>query len=272
VDLNFYMRSDNMHFNHISGAGLPTKRTIISASKILSQNPVSRFDLNESTANEQNISTLHFGEEPFSFRVALKRYSTFSAVALGYVAAFDAGTISVNNIPLFSPTIANPSVNFNVSILGFIRPAYLGLRGSARIKSRSWSNSNVNQDPMSSVIVRQVTAGTYTVDSGTISTSLTNCYLNTIGGVVYYPTSNGGIEFEAPLYTNNSFVFACDSELGQATDFPDTGVYESAWNRKSEVIYFSNGVSGTGNYLLDWAAGEDFMLMRFMGSPWFTTV
>lgn len=274
IAVNLYMRSDNMHFNQVVSAGYPLHRTILTESRSLSQTPVTSCVLNDSSADEKHISELYFGEEPLSFRVLLKRFNTTNNSAFASAASASITTASVANVPIFDPPFAVSSTVSYRTIIGYLRPAYLGLRGTVRWKCRPWDPLNSLTTPRSSVAIASWLAPEgYTINTATANTGLTTQGITyPLGNVLFFLDSNACVEYEAPLYTNNSYVYACDSELGQVSDFNDAGVFNETWSRRSAVGYLNSAVTGTVTALWDWAAGEDFCLMRFLGAPYFTEI
>ncbi len=105
VQVNVYVRSENLQLNGLSTYSMPTERTYLSSmleEKIqaessftpakselistqqgsISTKEISMLDLNESSATTQHICEEHFGEQPMSFRALLKRYVTHAKYSL----------------------------------------------------------------------------------------------------------------------------------------------------------------------------------------------
>jgi hypothetical protein len=269
VRINLYIKSDNMHFNQLTVDGMPLRRTILAEGKHLSQTPPTVFDLNESSASDKDICSLNFGEEVFSLRTVLKRFNTIYSASLTSGTGTTCSSLSINNVPIFDPTIALSSVSTYKTFIGYLRPAFFGFRGSVRMKVRKFPVAST--DVSHSTVVTKNEPATYAANSWTNSSTLTDIHNRPSGSMQYYQLSNNSVEFEAPFYSLNSYVYACNDKLALDSNFADAGTFFTIWNRKTTVGFSSiNSSAGTYPVLVDWALGEDGCLMRFLAAPFFT--
>jgi hypothetical protein len=275
VVINTYVKSDDMSFNFLTNRAVPASRTIWTESKCLSSTPVTSSDWNVSSATKQHISEVCFGEEPISFRAVLKRYNTVSYASTAATSGLQSITNFFNRVPVFDPPISGSSSVTYGTFIGYLRPAYLGMRGGTKMRIRAL-NDIYAQGPgtMSQLVTNTYPAG-FTANSSTAATTSAPygaLIVEPLGTVTFFVSSNGGVEVESPFYTNNLFVYAFSSTTGAATSFLDLGVYDDKYIRGINHKIFTNSTNtATSVYLLDWAAGEDFSLLRFQGAPWFST-
>jgi len=118
------------------------------------------------------------------------------------------------------------------------------------------------------VIVSNYGPTTYTADNSVDNTNANvPTYLK--GSVTFAPGSNMGIEYETPFYTNNLFVFAFSKTLDGGQNSTDDDM-ETSWVRLHQVAFFFQSATTQVNWNTDIATGEDFTLMRFCGSPYYS--
>lgn len=267
IDINIFVHSKEMHYNYLTGTGMPSKRKIVAESRNLSVMPVEEIQLNDSTASTDKISEVHFGEEPLSFRSLLKRYcfTTSQSVATGAAAGYFL-TYNWQNIPGIRCAYANsPSSAPLRTMFDYLRYAYLGIKGSVRYRARILTTIAV--DPNMAVVVKLSNVAVWAGSSTASSTTVGLTDLN--GAVTFLINSNGGIEYEIPFYSNNLFALSFSEKLdGQSalsTDF-----MEQKWVRNHDVVINLDTASKTVTMAIDVAAGEDLSFMRFQGAPYHT--
>jgi len=270
VSVNVYAYSDNMMVNGLSSVNMPSNRNVTATDPIVAESgfcgtimsqDMTCYDLNPSTASQSRICEDHFGEQPLSYRAILKRFNSMPSFA---------PTMAGGNILSYSQPIIPPiSLPFGTSsfpardILSYLRYGYLGLRGGMRW--RVDFNAELMDGHMAHTVVSLSPPGGF--ESGQV------VVITPSGGSIYRPegtighvlTTNGGVEFECPMYTNNMFLISWSSTL-------DTGTTTD----NMEILRFRNwtmSVPGTftsaENLVIttSFAAGEDFCLLRFQGSP-----
>ncbi|APJ38008.1 polyprotein [Bivalve RNA virus G3] len=268
ISVNVYISSDDMQFNQLIPTNMPTSRPV-TESGILSPIEMTRIDLNTSSANIDHISEEHYGEVPVSFRSLLKR---FCAVEPATVSPPIFGTGQKILILSGTKIIPDPSPKYDglssgyPSLFGYLRYAYIGLRGGVR--HRLFTAGNIQTSSLNPSIARIVPpSGTYVPKSTILNTSVGNrLMMGMEGSVTFIPETNGGIEFEAPFYTNNLFGISFSDD-----PFPNTSIVESKVTRNFEYsVSFSSATVGEVVWVGDnVAAGDDFSFMGFQGSPFY---
>jgi len=270
-----------MHFNGMIVDNLPTQRSIHSEAEVSgitkmqgskSSVEVSCLDLNPTSASIDRICEEHFGERPLSFRSVMKRFVTqFKASNTTSVSA-DYGLIRYSG-PIFpAPAMAYGNSSFAfVEFFSYLRYAYLGVKGSIRYRYRTLFGYGSRPNDRVTVSLKGLSSTTtaatlVTTHSPTVGTFFP---LSTLYGSLHYvPATNGGIEFELPLYTNNLFLLAFSDTLD---DLGSTNNMELAWFRDFQVesdYCLATAVGAVA--VLEVATGEDFTFLRFQGAPYYT--
>lgn len=168
--------------------------------------------------------------------------------------------IMVSPQPLYGATYTDPS------LFGYLRYAYLGMKGGMRKRVR------VKMGDSSTARSNQVLIKLQRPTSGIISSIAwvtSEPKRTTTGTLSYGPSTNCGIEFELPFYTGNIFVFSCaDDMIGTWVDENDMS---RVWTKNYEAHFEVNGSLSTSNQCVeDSASGEDFSFMRYQGAPYYT--
>jgi len=104
--------------------------------------------------------------------------------------------------------------------------------------------------------------------SSVLTSTRTNgmAFVPLIGGGRFKPSVNSGLEVELPYYSPNLFSFTCHSDdVGPQ----QAGESYTKWVRNYVAKMEMKNTVGTGYFCEDTAAGEDFMFIRFLGSPYF---
>lgn len=272
IKINVYVASDNMMFNQLSDTNMPTQRPTVESRIISECSDVEHMNLNESSASTAHICEEHFGEVPVSFRGLGKRFTAFlPADGLPYVSNGDKFAV-YGGVPIYPP----PSPAFNgtattavPNVYCYLRYAYVGMRGGT--KHRVSYTGNLEMTRTGRVVVRLKNPSTTQPVLGVgwnfqSSNSPSNIATHMTGAVAFIPHTNGGVEFETPLYTNNLFGFAFSDD-----PFPSTSTLVNAsLTRTFDVVCALDAISAapTGRYAMhDFALAEDFSFMRFQGAP-----
>jgi hypothetical protein len=274
IEVNVFVRGENMHFNALTEANMPVER-MRSESSVLntesgevkknSDEPVTCIVLNESTATDDWISKMYFGEEPTSFRALLKR---FVETRSGLIGAGNPLYKSVSATSNIVPNI-NPSYGSYVAgertLLSYLRYAYLGTKGGMRKRIRLLGNDSFNSPMLRTTVSLD---GLSSNSSESFGWKYTHAQVKQMGTVSFVPHTNGGIEAEIPFYSPNLFSFSfADNLVG---DNP-TGDMSDSWYRRYVCEFESDDASlGGVKFIEESATAEDFMFMRFMGSPCFS--
>jgi hypothetical protein len=263
--------SPEMHFAFPTEEHLPLDRTAPeSNSGWYYGKEVTIFDINKSKSDATHIFGEYFGESVVSFRTLAKRFQPFREGTFSHLAA-DNRCIHTT-VPIFhlhTPAMGSVSVREDLSILGYLLPAYLGFRGSMRHRYHVFSEHDVVDTNRINVTLDN----TLTYDPAMSSTGDTSPARTSLRGTVsFVPTTNAGISYELPFITNNLFLFACSDgygiPLGDPPLLPDLGVMESEWVRSYTVDHELLGAqSSVRKIVIDAAMGEDATLMRFIAAP-----
>lgn len=265
VSINVYAYCDNLQVNGMTSLNLPSGRAVYTSSGeygVQSTVDISEIDLNESTATTKTICKECFGEQPLSFRSLLKRFNTRLHYAISNAGQIRM-TVTQSVVPPNTMVYTTVSPTYT-DLFSYLRYAFVGLRGSVRYRY----NCNV---PLNTSTLAQAKFTLYQP----LTSTTTGIAYNTLparatmeGTVMYVPFTNGGLEVELPLYTNNLFLFSCyDNNLtyDAAQDFMDNLFFQ----------YFRLDIDSVGTissgYLEEQIAfGEDFSLIRFQGAPFFS--
>jgi len=268
IQVNVFVKSENIVFNHLDNAAFPTARKYMTESREDNLNDVmvSSVDLNDSTASMDHCSDYHFGETPVSFRALMKRYVTTQATSKTATTAYSRMYNTVEIIPNIDAAYSLTSAaTYNMTFWSYLRYAYLGLRGCVRKRVRLIEPTGGG------------TMSTCAVSLGAISTSVTQATTHDTssvrpwirGSVEFVPHTNGGIEVELPWYNPNLFLFSF------ATDLIGTIATGEMQNAFARAYVFECDAIGTTNdvrrFIEETASGEDFTLIRFSGAPYHTT-
>lgn len=267
VDINVYVSCDDLRVNHMAGKSEISQRVLRTESGIYSPEPRTCFTINQSSANMDWCSEYHFGEEPRSFRSALKRYVDShvfevpaETIPVGRVRLLDRN-YPENLLPYGASSISSPG---RMNLFSYLRYAYLGVRGGVRKRvhivgdlcSHYGDQVKITNGPYSSTNTPSVS---HTSSLGVSSLD---------GTVTFIPSTNMGVEYEVPLYTDNMFIFSApDDNVGQSLN--DT--YNHSWNKMAIIDIDVSGNNPESRVIIETATGEDFTFMRYQGAPYFTT-
>lgn len=268
VHINVYVSGEDMAFNKVSQGFFPASRTIVSESARLSNVDVTCVELNPTSALMEDIGRDHFGEMPVSFRAMLKRFHT-SELTSG-VGDVNAQKSLLFKCPIYEPLLPSISTaaadNSNIGLFNYLRYAYLGMRGGMR--KRLFVCSDAVKSPLDPLSIFLFDPQTFTVNPViTYNANLMPRYFLS-GTVAFVPFTNGGIEFEVPFYTNNLFVWSCNSDPFNTV----STTFETNCIRNYGCEY-----AGTGNQTFTLigeatATGEDFNFLRWLSSPPYVSV
>jgi hypothetical protein len=269
VQINVYIRGgEDIQFNNIDVARLPTIRKQVETkaeSEDLSTNSTSCFDLNEKTLDSTHKSSLHFGEQPASFRSYLRRYfTTLKAEMTNRL--FGPFTMSSYIVP----NNANPwnTAGGNLmDLYSYLSYAYLGRRGG--VNKRLWAQG-LQQNPGDHCKVYQqvltLSAPTPTwVNSGTGIVSHT-------GTATFVPFTNAGVEVNIPFYSSQLWFPA-----GIGTNAQLAALTQSTWDplqayNYSATFYVSDPPAArTERIFEETSFADDFVLLHFLAAVPYAT-
>lgn len=276
IQINVYVRSTDMKFNRFTDENLPLLTAPFSVSgesleimevdaesDTLNQRPVTDMAINRPVMEQGQLSADFFGEMPISFRALLKRFeSMLICVAAGASQANFNTTCTFKIWPDKPSEYANGSKFSN--LYHYLRKAFLGQRGSLRrrVLIRNDTTGITDQRSYSVITVRLLNDSDTTASYSAVSdNSFDYPNYQMDGTIVFIDNVNSGIEFEVPNYTNNLFQFACNDD-----PWYDIPVMEQHALRNYQVIIGSAGKLASVSALESFAAGEDFMLMRWLAA------
>jgi len=245
----------HIQYNYYCERNIPTKRYVIAESSDVAINPI--------RSTREGLALHTFGEQPSSFRNLIKRYQTVAEINQGAGIGL---TNYTTTIPIYfapdPPYSHTPTGTPYFNILGYLRYAYMGIRGSTRFRLREYANN----DGLSALNVSlNVPATTIpSAISSSSSGSLPNATMT--GTQPFCATVNPGVEYEVPYYNTNFFAFSFnkDPSGGYANDIYDK---LQLWSTIYDCI-------GNLNYdercKIDISVGEDFTLFHYQGAPFYT--
>jgi len=261
IEINVYVKSDNMAYNQFSHVHMPQERYSTEAAA------VPDTYLNQSTATMDNISSHHFGEQPVSFRSLLKRFST-PDTGVATVPGSGGTNVLVLDKPIFPQPVPSYSVGttdfVGTNLFGYLRYAYLGLRGGLRHRFGLIGDYTI--PPLSSIRCSLVEPLPYAT-STSFRVDTHDVYFSSImeGTIEERYLTNSGIEFETPLYTNNLFLMSFSDVL-----IPNNTNFENEISSYFRVAVPVTSIDTlTCRYTHTIASAEDFTFLHYSGAPSF---
>lgn len=226
-------------------------------------------------------SQIFFGQNIVSFRTLLRRYNKYRSWYyrrdIGASGTFTANTLytpykqrmrGYNPTGLDLDSVGDQYDYVNPSLFSYLLPAYIGYRGSMRVKMRSKITAPYSIDiskmngttALTEVFIpREVVSPTSTSsavsyngladNSGITGTSITPSTLVNI------------VEVERPFFTGRRFAFANNSGLNDADDFSDQLIQETVVTTTLQTTY---DVDAFDEYR---SIGEDFNCFFFLNAP-----
>jgi hypothetical protein len=262
VEINVYTRAENVHFNFLAEEHFPEERVVLTESGAMPHAPVQCDELNYSTATDDNISLFHFGEEPSSFRMCLKRYVTTYEDTIDRHTTDQKISADMNIFVAPEPQYGGGPASY-LTLLGYLRYAYIGLRGGMRKRLRFLTPEDSTSQR---VLISLGEPDTYAANS--IVASVGQPQMRQKGTVAFALHTNAGVEVEIPFFTNNLFVFSCANDFFRVNP---SGESEYEWMSR----YYAEIDILEGNddvrFVEESATAEDFNLMRFIGAPYYSS-
>ncbi len=273
ISINVYAYCPNLQVNGATSSQMPSQRILTESGSadVVSNNvncipsvEISRVTLNESTATTRDICLDHFGEQPLSFRSLLKRYTgtqmITSTSGTGNTVTMVAQILPTNNLP---NNATGASQNYDMDLFTYLRYAYLGVRGSIRMRLRL-KTANVLSNLNWIKVGLMAPTGAFSNTSTTSSNVANLASLN--GTTTFVPATNGGIEVEFPYYSSNLFQLNFSDVYDDAQTYADN--MAQVWYRNMYCCFDNPSDSMAAvQFGIERASGEDFNLMRFCGAP-----
>jgi len=267
IPVNVYIRGESMEYAVADQSRLPMNRTFYTESDPHTV-PVTCITLNPSSSGTFGLATNWFGERVVSFRSLLKRYVPGWNAPQGSDEA-TWGTVAEYVIPVIPPLI--PSVTSAAgdptycTILSYLRYAFVAMRGS--IRWRAGFNGLQSSGDTSRLMVTMNSPTTSDVSNASFYYHDDNFVRPLLTGSLYFvPSTNGGIDFEVPYYSNNLFYTAgsANPTMVLSPSFDPLAI-----KTVSVQLEARSGVGGCISWA-DYAAGEDFMLAGWIAAPMYT--
>jgi len=262
VSINVYIRSDDMVFNFMNTQLLPSNMVVAESETI--PRDLSCLDLNPSGQTKDHLADEYFGEVPTSFRSLMKRFVTDNTLDGTTVGITGQAVVKLvdNSIPKILP-IFNINSTFNTeryTLLGYLRYAYIAMRGGLR-RRVSFPGLELAGG------TARVKVALNNPSDTTVATALS--YANSVpstssmtGSVMYIPSTNGGVEFEVPFYSNNLFV-----PSGTTAPFDQGDPMFCSWGLRNYSVTVEAKGGNTFNSIVEIATGEDFILAGYIAPP-----
>jgi len=257
VDYAVTVSSDDIEFAYPDQSLLP-KRVTQGDSSTQMDGPC--IDLVDIGSDSVRAAQLHYGERVFSFRSLLKRFTQTDVKTL-VVSSYNVGdfvvyrpTIVPQLLPSPSGTTADSST---VSLLSFLRPSYLGMRGGFRKRVRITGHAPAMMAIMSVQLDSPIgvpTPGFSLVGASNIT--------GIRGATQFAPYTNSGIEFEIPCYTNNLFGVPSNADIYD----PSLSSMFLPRALRSYSVFMDCTANATYVASELTAAAEDFTLMNFIAA------
>jgi hypothetical protein len=258
IEINLYVRSEDMHFNAFDMERMPTSFTAESTLSPCDEKDV--IILNPTSASTDGINQHYFGEEPLSFRSYLRRFFrsfnyTHSKPNPNLHAIF--GTL--RSVPPNKPSygeITQDSEGDN-HLLSHLRYCYLSMRGGVRKRVLLFDTEGSPNAPVTVWLTYEDSLNASTA-TGTGFVG----YLPQTGGVMFNPQTNTGVEFEIPWYSSNTWGFSQTEDY-----FPSNSLVSRKSDYRYKMNYAVGGPIRTLRLLEYSAIGEDFNLCNFIAAP-----
>jgi len=257
VDYAVTVYSDDIEYAYPDQSLLPT---ITTQGDTTTQLDGPCVDLVDISSDGTRAAQLHYGERVFSFRALLKRFTQTDRKTL-VVAAFNPGDFVAYRSRIIPPLLPSPTgVTTDASatsLLSFLRPSYLGMRGGFRKRIRITGHNPATMAMISVQLDSPDLASTPTF------TLVGNSNITGIRGATQFiPYTNSGIEFEVPCYTNNLFGAPSNADVydpTMSTMFLPRALrtYTVFMDCTSSATYVASELTATA---------EDFTLMNFIAA------
>jgi hypothetical protein len=264
VAINVYAHSDDMQVNLFGKPIFDERWEPESDSRSLCNHEPTNFQFFD-RAPDTYAATHTFGERPVSFRTLTKRFATSESLTIG-----DPGS-NTNNLSVVAPIIPLPYAQYGAgasavtySAISYLRYAFLAVRGTVRKRMHPKFTAHADSTTFRSVVHLSVPAVAAPITSIGWTSALT---LRPIGSVSFKQHTNAGIEVELPHYAPTYFAFSSNDDLIDSGNASINNEWVKTFVFQMEVC--ANG-SADNTVVIDSAAGEDFTMFCFLGSPSYT--
>jgi len=273
ISVNIFVYGQDLEFNRLTDLFMPHSRKISLAA--LDVNPrniklesldvenreITCITINPTGMNEGNKCEDFFGEKIVSFRSLLKRFmngyqinSTATATTVGAWL----GTFSI--FPAPNPSFTTDLIG-NAELFSYLRYAFVCMRGGMRKRMIIYTDMQYNNN--GPVNITLGTQNTSTTSTSLVFTTGTQPTTSMNGTVYYVPSTNGGIEFEIPFYSNNYFAWAGFDDPFDASQ----AQMEPLAMRNYYLNMFVSGTNTNTSVTELFSTAEDFSFTRWLAAP-----
>jgi len=261
IKINVYVCCSDLQVNGRTNANMYSSRLAYAESGIVGiDDKALVVDLNNSSASNDGLCEDYFGEQPLSFRSILKRFTTSDSISISANTTTAPRVLTVEHqiLPPNNLAFGATSVTTQFTLFSYLRPAYVGMRGSVRIRCRSTFGMGIHMLHQVKISLSPPS----TTNANSVSFSAIQGLNAAVpeGTITFAPATNSGIEVEFPFYSNNLFVPSFSS-----ADFSyvQESTYFRNWRYQLDV-WSGNTTAQTLD--IERAAGEDFTFLRFQGA------
>jgi hypothetical protein len=262
ISINVYVYAEDMEFNRVTINFMPKNRAIDyqSGEYEVSNIEESCIPISTDSVSAPGLTDHFFGERILSLRSLFKRFVQTRIVSI---------TPAANSAYVYRSTCYpdNPcpiGTDGTATVVGLCpynhnRACFLAQRGSTRHRVHSISDAAVTVNPCF-VFNRDNESSTNTTCSTSAITGF-NSFLS--GNIVFVPSTNGGIEFEVPFYSNNYFVWSDTVD----PYYTRSGLpFDNFLLRGFSVVYYPPGTPSVFYVMEEFATGEDFQMSFWLGT------
>jgi hypothetical protein len=254
--INVWVSCPDLQVTVPSEKYLPLKRILFQSDEIKCVDEPECCVLNPTGSDNAQCCDMTFGEQVISFRALLHRFDQTTWMTEAADGTTHKALYLTDNIMPVAQVYGATSTD--TSLLAYLRMAYLGWRGGLRKRLRFAGITSGSQDNMT-VVLRQPADTQATVDSGVSAGQMAS--MRWRGGVSFVPTTNGGIEFELPYYSNNLFGWCQSVDPYGASNASATFSTKRA-TRSYDVFLDAPAATPVWDVIVETAIAEDFTLLR----------
>jgi hypothetical protein len=263
ISVNVFVRSKNLRLNQFDNVPVANTRAFTQSGYF--PEDVTCEELGEPVLDTSVQTTLNFGEQPVSLRSYLKRFVRTNSDQLQVVAVNTGYVWRPSVYP--SITAAYGGASARPDALSYLRYAYLAMIGSVRKRLAILGTPFRDMDRVIVTMNEAITG----VGVNSITSTSQRPAGDAKGSLAFVPSTQGGIEVELPMYTNNYFMPSGISAISSVKALADTNFDPFYADSYSWYCWSTSDGTAVAAFVEETAAAEDFTLMRWMGAPFFST-
>lgn len=275
VRVNVYVSCPDLAVQVPTPTYMPTDRSLVTESKVYMEEKRAEQTMNEVDYTCISLTPYFnpgemlysdfFGEAIASLSVLTKRFqSTGFTIVDSEAGALYTLRFEGPILPPPYPTYGSTTNIIDPHIIGYMRYAYLGYRGS--VQKRLHMNATADMSRLATTSCELLPPTSSELSFGSVSSSTRPILRSLRGTVVTVPSTNAGQDFELPWYCPNLFVFSCNDDLvGDNAD----GDMDPRWYRNYRWSVEMGSTLDDYDSDESSALGEDGRFMYFLGAPFF---